>query len=57
MILYTEEQLQHAYISYVREAYKQHVVVVPTLEEFRLLYEEREREKLEEQENGLGQDK
>ena len=57
MVLYTEAQLQHAYISYVREAYKQNLVVVPTLEEFRLLFEEREREKLEERENGLGQDK
>tara|TARA_R100000995_G_C3369486_1_gene71047 strand:- start:283 stop:453 length:171 start_codon:yes stop_codon:yes gene_type:complete len=56
MILYTEAQLQHAYISYVREAYKQHVVVVPTIEEFRLLFEEYHREKLEEEENGLGQD-
>tara|TARA_R100001460_G_scaffold60389_2_gene100437 strand:+ start:202 stop:375 length:174 start_codon:yes stop_codon:yes gene_type:complete len=56
MILYTEAQLNYAYISYVREAHKQNLVVVPTIEEFRLLFEEREREKLEEQENGLGQD-
>lgn len=53
MILYTEAQLQHAYISYVREAYKQNLVVVPTLEEFRLLFEEREREKLEDKQHGI----
>lgn len=53
MILYTEAQLHHAYISYVREAYKQNLVVVPTLEEFRLLFEEREREKLEDKQHGI----
>jgi|TARA_R110002153_G_scaffold213853_1_gene366399 hypothetical protein len=40
MILYTEAQLQHAYIEYIRPMYKQSVVVVPTIEEFREIYEE-----------------
>lgn len=39
MILYTEAQLHHAYIEYIRPMYKQSVVVVPTLEEFRVIYE------------------
>jgi len=48
MILYTEAQLQHAYIEYVREMYKQSWVIVPTIEEFRLIYEEEMRCKYEE---------
>ena len=48
MILYTEAQLQHAYIGFVREMYKQSFVVVPTLEEFREIYEEEIRCKHEE---------
>ena len=45
MILYTEKQLQTAYIKYVRELHKYNVssklyVKVPTLEEFRPMYEE-----------------
>lgn len=45
MILYTEKQLQTAYILYVRELHKYNIsnklyVKIPTVEEFRLIYEE-----------------
>ena len=44
MILYTEKQLQTAYIKYVRELHKYNIssklyIKVPTLEEFRPMYE------------------
>ena len=44
MILYTEKQLQTAYIVYVRELHKYNIsnklyIKVPTLEEFRPMYE------------------
>ena len=44
MILYTEKQLQTAYIKYVRELHKYNVssklyIKIPTLEEFRPMYE------------------
>ena len=44
MILYTEKQLQTAYIKYVREIHKYNIssklyIKVPTLEEFRPMYE------------------
>lgn len=48
MILYTEGQLQHAYIEYVRQMHKQHFVVVPTIEEFREIYETEMQEQYEE---------
>ena len=47
MILYTEAQLQYAYIEYIRPMYKQSVVVVPTLEEFRVIYESEMQEQYE----------
>jgi len=50
MILYTEAQLQHAYIEYIRPMYKQSVVVVPTLEEFREIFEEEMRLKYQDDE-------
>ena len=45
MILYTEKQLQTAYIVYVRKLHEYNLssevyVKIPTLEEFRPLYEE-----------------
>tara|TARA_R100000231_G_C5240752_1_gene139695 strand:+ start:55 stop:267 length:213 start_codon:yes stop_codon:yes gene_type:complete len=44
MILYTEEQLQVAYIKYVRELYTLKEtgldLGIPTLEEFRKIYED-----------------
>ena len=45
MILYTEKQLQTAYILYVRKLHEYNLssevyVKIPTLEEFRPLYEE-----------------
>ena len=45
MILYTEKQLQTAYILYVRELHKYNIsnklyVRITTVEEFRLIYEE-----------------
>jgi hypothetical protein len=45
MILYTEKQLQTAYILYVRELHKYNIsnklyVKIPTVEEFRPMYEE-----------------
>jgi hypothetical protein len=52
MLLYTEAQLQHAYIGFVREMYKQSFVVVPTLEEFRLIYEQDMLEKYSEEKDG-----
>ena len=44
MILYTEKQLQTAYIKYVRELHKYNIssklyIKIPTLEEFRPMYE------------------
>lgn len=45
MILYTEKQLQTAYILYVRELHSNNQVFgafqveIPSLEEFRLIYE------------------
>lgn len=44
MILYTEKQLQTAYIVYVRKLHEHNLgnelyVKIPTLEEFRLIYE------------------
>lgn len=44
MILYTEKQLQTAYIVYVRKLHEYNLsseiyVKIPTLEEFRLIYE------------------
>ena len=44
MILYTEKQLQTAYILYVRKLHEYNLssevyVKIPSLEEFRLLYE------------------
>ena len=52
MILYTEAQLQHAYIGFVREMYKQSFVIVPTLEEFREIYEEDMLDKFLEDQDG-----
>ena len=45
MILYTEAQLQHAYIVYLRTLRKNNFenetqIAEPTLEEFRLIYED-----------------
>lgn len=45
MILYTEKQLQHAYIDYLRMVRKNNFenktqIKEPTLEEFRLIYED-----------------
>ena len=45
MILYTEKQLQTAYIVYVRKLHEYNLsseiyVKIPTLEEFRSIYEE-----------------
>ena len=45
MILYTEKQLQTAYIIYVRKLHKYNLrndiyIKIPSLEEFRLMYEE-----------------
>tara|TARA_B100000902_G_scaffold399434_1_gene470273 strand:- start:8787 stop:8963 length:177 start_codon:yes stop_codon:yes gene_type:complete len=40
MILYTEEQLLIAYSRHIREVSKLDFVQIPTLEEFRVIYEE-----------------
>ena len=52
MILYTEAQLQHAYIEYIRPMYKQSVVVVPTIEEFRKIYEDEWTQRYKEMNDG-----
>jgi len=45
LLLYTEEQLKYAYIDYIRKLEKNNYenkiqVKVPTLEEFRVIYED-----------------
>lgn len=52
MILYTEEQLMIAYTRHVREVHKLQHVPIPSLEEFRKIYEDEWTQRYKEMNNG-----
>jgi hypothetical protein len=50
ILLYTEKVLKEAYSQYILDLAKTSVVVVPTLEEFRVIFEEYWKEQYEQEE-------
>ena len=52
MILYTEDQLLIAYTRHIREVSKLEYVAIPTIEEFRKIYEDEWTQRYKEMNNG-----
>ena len=52
MILYTEDQLLIAYTRYIREVSKLEYVPIPTIEEFRKIYEDEWTQRYKEMNDG-----